>query len=80
MAVLVQRPPMDRSGYGDIPDPDAPEVLVGGPKRVAEQIAQMREVGVRNLMLTNRGLMSREKTAKSLRFLSEKIIPSFRDL
>ncbi len=31
-------------------------------------------------MLTNRGLMSREKTADSLKLLSEKIIPLFRDL
>ena len=79
MTMSVQRPPMDRSGYGETPDPDKPENLVGGPKRVAEQVAQMREVGVRNLMLTNRGLMSREKTARSLSLLSEKIIPSFRD-
>ncbi len=39
----------------------------------------MRDVGVRNLMLTNRGLMSQEKTARSLKLLSEKIMPSFRD-
>ena len=71
---------MDRSGYGDAPDPNAAENLVGGPKRVAEQVALMRDVGVRNLMLTNRGLMSREKTATSLRLLSQKVMPLFRDL
>lgn len=76
----VQRPPMDRSSYGETPDPDASEILVGGPKRVAEQVDQMREVGIRNLMLTNRGLMSREKSADSLKLLSEKIMPLFRDI
>ena len=50
---------------------------MGGPKRVAEQVAQMRDVGIRNLMLTNRGLMSLEKTESSLRMLSEKVMPLF---
>ena len=76
----AQRPPMDRSGYGEVPDPDASENLVGGPKRVAEQVAQMQEVGIRNLMLTNRGLMSQEKTANSLKLLSEKVMPLFRNM
>ena len=71
---------MDRSGYGDSPDPDAAENLVGSPKRVAEQLTLMRDVGVRNLMLTNRGLMSREKTAASLKLLSEKVMPRFSNL
>jgi hypothetical protein len=39
----------------------------------------MRDMGVRNLMLTNRGLISSENTAKSMRLLSEKIMPKFRD-
>ena len=80
LPMSVQRPPMDRSGYGDAPDPNAAENLIGGPKRVAEQVALMRDVGVRNLMLTNRGLMSREKTATSLRLLSQKVMPLFRDI
>ena len=79
LPVSVQSPPMDRSGYGDAPNPDAPENLVGSPKRVAEQVALMKDVGIRNLMLTNRGLMSREKTATSLKLLSEKVMPKFRD-
>ena len=80
LPMSIQRPPMDRSGYGDSPDPDAAENLVGSPKRVAEQLTLMRDVGVRNLMLTNRGLMSREKTAASLKLLSEKVMPRFRNL
>ena len=77
LPMSIQRPPMDRSGYADSPDPDAGENLIGSPKRVAEQVALMRDVGVRNLMLTNRGLMSRETTATSLKLLSEKVMPLF---
>ena len=79
MEVNMQRPPMKKEGYAETPDPTVSELLIGGPKRVAEQIAMMRDLGVRNLMLTNRGLISSENTAKSLRLLSEKIMPKFRD-
>lgn len=69
--------PMLREDYAAAPDPDAAECLVGGPERVAEQIAQLQAGGVRNLMLTNRGLMSAEKTAASLRLLSQRLMPQF---
>ena len=74
-----QAPPMGREGYADAPDPDASENVVGGPDRVAEQLAQMRDAGIRNLMLTNRGLMSPEQTAASLKLFSERVMPLFRD-
>ncbi len=74
-----QTPPMMRDGYADTPDPDAAENIIGSPRRVAEQLAQMREAGIRNLMLTNRGLMSPEKTAKSLKLFSQQVMPLFRD-
>ena len=73
-----QTPPMDRDGYAPTPDPDASENIIGSPSRVAEQLVQMRDAGIRNLMLTNRGLMSPEKTAKSLKLFSEKVMPMFR--
>jgi len=38
----------------------------------------MRDAGVRNLMLTNRGLMSREKTDTSLKLLTGKVMPLFK--
>ncbi|RUA21187.1 MAG: hypothetical protein DSY79_07500, partial [Chloroflexi bacterium] len=78
MEISVQRAPLGRSDYGEAPNPDAPENLVGGYKRVAEQMSSLRDVGVRNLMLTNRGLVSQEKANKSLRLLSEKIMPFLR--
>jgi alkanesulfonate monooxygenase SsuD/methylene tetrahydromethanopterin reductase-like flavin-dependent oxidoreductase (luciferase family) len=80
LPMSIQGPPMGRSGYGDSPDPGAPENLIGSPRRVAEQVAMMRDAGVRNLMLTNRGLMSRSKTATSLKLLSEKVMPLFGDV
>ena len=73
-----QTPPMDRKGYAATPDPDASENIIGSPQRVAEQLSQMRDAGIRNLMLTNRGLMSPEKTAQSLKLFSEKVMPLFR--
>ena len=71
-------PPLPRSGYGPTPNTNANEHLIGSPNRVAEQVHLLSEVGVRNLMLTDRGLMSQEKTASSLRLLSEKVMPQFR--
>jgi alkanesulfonate monooxygenase SsuD/methylene tetrahydromethanopterin reductase-like flavin-dependent oxidoreductase (luciferase family) len=78
MEISIQRAPLGRSDYAESPNPDISESMVGGYKRVAEQVALMRDVGVRNLMLTNRGLVSQEKATKSLTLLSEKIMPSFR--
>ena len=74
-----QSPPMGPEGYKPTPDPDGSENIIGSPQRVAEQLAQMRDAGIRNLMLTNRGLMSPEKTAQSLKLFSDKVMPLFRD-
>ncbi len=73
-----QAPPTQRDGYAERPDPDAAENLVGSPRRVAEQVQLMRDAGIRNLMLTNRGLMSAEATHRSVRLLSEQVMPKFR--
>ena len=74
-----QVPPTPKEGYAKRPDPDAAENLVGSPRRVAEQIALMRDAGIRNLMLTNRGLMPPEATRRSLKLLAEQVMPKFRD-
>ena len=73
-----QTPPMGPEGYATTPNPDAAENIIGGPDRVAAQLSQMRDAGIRNLMLTNRGLMSPEKTATSLKLFSERVMPLFR--
>jgi hypothetical protein len=77
MDISIQRAPLGPSDYAEAPNPDISESMVGSYKRVAEQVALMRDAGVRNLMLTNRGLVSTEKTKKSLTLLSEKIMPAF---
>ena len=74
-----QAPPIQRDGYATEPDPDAAENLVGSPKRVAEQLDQMRHAGIRNLMLTNRGLVSSDVTARSLNLFAERVMPRFRN-
>ena len=74
----AQTVPLDRDGYGTEPDPELPQQLVGSPRRVADQIAALRDAGVRNLMLTHRGLLPREKVVASLRMLSEQVAPKFR--
>ena len=66
---------LPRSAYGPQPNTAASENLIGSPERVAEQVHLLSEVGVKNLMLTNRGLMSKENTETSLRLLSEKVKP-----
>jgi alkanesulfonate monooxygenase SsuD/methylene tetrahydromethanopterin reductase-like flavin-dependent oxidoreductase (luciferase family) len=76
--VSTATPPLPRSSYGSAPDTTLNQNLIGSPRRVAEQLHLLSEVGVRNLMLTNRGLMSREDTALSLHLLSEKVMPQFR--
>ena len=73
-----QAPPLPISAYAPAPDPSASEALVGSPRRVAEQVAHLRDVGARNLMLTHRGLVPREKATSSLRLLSEKVMPLFK--
>ena len=52
---------------------------MGSPQRVAEQLDEMRSLGIRNLMLTNRGLMSAEATRRSLKLLAEQVMPKLRD-
>ena len=69
------------------PDPNRPlpagEILehsfiIGTPSQAAEQVAAMRDVGVRNLMLKlNVGEMDTHKVQKSMRLLGEKVMPHF---
>ncbi len=70
--------PISRAEYRPTPNPAANEALVGSPDRVCEQLALLRDAGVRNLMLTDRGLVSREQTSNSLRLLSQRVMPAFR--
>ena len=70
------------------PDPNRPvpagesfehSFIVGTPSQVADQIAEMRDIGVRNLMLKlNTGEMDTNGVQKSMRLLGENVLPSFR--
>ena len=51
----------------------------GSPEQVKEQLAELRDMGVRNLMMTHYGqVVSTEKELNSMRLLGEKVIPAFR--
>ena len=71
------------------PDPNRPappgEVLeqafiLGTPSQVADQVAAMRDVGVRNLMLKlNTGEMDTHLVRKSMRLFGDRVMPLFAD-
>ena len=53
--------------------------LAGSPKRVAEQIAELKDAGVRNLFLNvNVGQMAPEQVERSMRLFGSKVLPQFR--
>ena len=52
--------------------------IVGTPDQAAERIAELRDIGVRNLMLKlNTGEMPPEKVRASMRLFGEKVLPLF---
>lgn len=53
--------------------------IAGTPRQVADQIAEMRDSGVRSLMLKlNTGEMEPKHVQKSMRLLGEKVLPLFK--
>lgn len=65
--------------------PPSPNELVehvfvaGSPRRVAEQIAALRDAGVRNLMLNvNMGQLPHDQVERSMRLFGAKVLPLFR--
>jgi alkanesulfonate monooxygenase SsuD/methylene tetrahydromethanopterin reductase-like flavin-dependent oxidoreductase (luciferase family) len=69
------------------PDPNRPvpageslehSFILGTPSQVAEQVAAMRDIGVRNLMLKlNVGEMDTHRVQKSMRMFGEQVMPKF---
>ena len=54
------------------------EFILGTPSQVADQIAELRDLGVRNLMLQNSfGGMSFDKVRRMLTQFGEEVIPLF---
>jgi alkanesulfonate monooxygenase SsuD/methylene tetrahydromethanopterin reductase-like flavin-dependent oxidoreductase (luciferase family) len=55
-------------------------LIAGSPKYVAERIAEIRDVGVNNLILImSPPDLSREKVERSMNLFAEKVMPYFRD-
>ena len=53
--------------------------LYGSPERVREQVAELRDVGVRHLLCqTGFGAMSHERNIASMRRFGEQVMPAFR--
>ena len=69
------------------PDPNRPipageslghSFILGTPSQAAEQVAAMREIGVRNLMFKlNVGEMDTHRVQKSMRMLGDQVMPKF---
>ena len=54
--------------------------LFGSPARVREQVAELRDVGVRHLLCqTGFGAMSHEQNLASMRRFGEQVMPAFRE-
>ena len=70
------------------PEPGAPlapgedldqSFILGTHQQVAERIAELRDIGVRNLMLKlNVGEMAKEHVHTSMRLFGEKVLPLFK--
>lgn len=53
--------------------------LAGTPQKVTEQIAELKDVGVRNLLLNfNVGQIPSDQVERSMRLFGEKVLPKFR--
>ena len=50
--------------------------LLGSPERIVDQIAELREAGVRNLLLNvNVGQIPHEQVVRSMRLFGDKVLP-----
>ena len=75
---------------GGFPDPEPGEpvptsedfdksYIVGTPEQVADQVAELRDIGSRNLMLKmNTGEMETADARASMKLFAEKVMPLFR--
>ena len=75
-------PDYDEKVSGPPPEGSNPDnyLVAGSPRYVAERIAEIRDIGAKNMLLgmTPPGL-ARDKVEKSLRLFAEKVAPLFRD-
>ena len=60
-------------------NPDKLDFFIGSAQRVRKRIADLRDAGVPNLMLTHRGgVVTAEQGLKSMHLISEEIMPHFK--
>ena len=53
--------------------------IMGTPEQAADQVAELRDLGIRNLMLKlNTGEMESRHVRASMRLFGEKVLPLFR--
>ena len=67
-------------GQADTPGDEFDQTfVVGSPRRVSDQLAELRDLGVRNIMLNfNVGEMSAGDVERSMRLFGEEVLPLFR--
>ena len=54
--------------------------LAGTPRRVAEQMAELKDIGARNVMLNvNVGQIDAQHVERTVKLFSEQVMPKFRD-
>jgi alkanesulfonate monooxygenase SsuD/methylene tetrahydromethanopterin reductase-like flavin-dependent oxidoreductase (luciferase family) len=52
--------------------------IIGTPSQVADQVAELRDLGVRNLMLKiNVGEMDTDAVQKAIKLFGESVMPKF---
>ena len=54
--------------------------LAGTPRRVAEQVAELKDIGARNVMLNvNVGQIEPQHVERTIRLFGEQVMPKFKD-
>jgi alkanesulfonate monooxygenase SsuD/methylene tetrahydromethanopterin reductase-like flavin-dependent oxidoreductase (luciferase family) len=72
--------PVRKAGQPPSPNEMVEHVfLAGSPKRVADQVAALKDAGARNVLLNvNMGEMPPEQVERSMRLFGEKVLPLFK--
>lgn len=68
-----------REIFAENTNPEHSNIFLGSPERIKDWVADLRDAGVPNLLLTHRGgVVSAEQGLNSMRLIAEKVIPHFR--
>ena len=76
---VAPRPQRPLREIYDSANPEYSNILIGSPEQMKDWIAELRDAGVPNLLLTHRGgVVTAEQGRNSMRLLAEKVMPHFR--